>query len=528
MGRYDTRADPSGMGTSPQPAKAPERTGLGRWMRRTSDECAGAAQAFAPEPVHDLRVALRRCRLLADTMMALDPHPDWRAMRKCARRLFRRLGRLRDAQVMREWIERLAPAEDAVRARLVAELTAQEQQHGAEARAALDRFPGARWRRWSRSLPRRMGRLPAEGPALQHLALERWQEAHDLHRRALRRRSQKGWHELRIGLKHFRYTVENLLPSRSEWLAELKNLQDLLGEVHDLDELRARYFTRRRRWDEEARGAWLGRIAREREERLRAYRRRMSGKNAPWASWRAALPHGADLEAAALAKLRAWARFLHPRGVPSERVARLALELFDALAALERPRQRDVRRWRRILHAAALLHDVGLAQRRRGHHKASYRLIRRLPAPLGWTAEDVRRTALVARYHRGAEPQETHPGFGRLSAKARHRVRWLAGLLRLADGLAQAEAGGVRAVRVDVDAGGDPLTIWARGLREDVSAAALLGGRKHLLEATLGRPILLRPWTPRRIGRGQKPGALFPQQAQGAGGQNPEQQAAGR
>jgi len=47
---------------------------------------------FGADPVHDLRVALRRCRSLADGLMALDPDPDWKAMKKAGRRLFQRLG----------------------------------------------------------------------------------------------------------------------------------------------------------------------------------------------------------------------------------------------------------------------------------------------------------------------------------------------------------------------------------------------------------------------------------------------------
>src|ERR1035437_7720243 len=50
------------------------------------------------------------------------------------------------------------------------------------------------------------------------------------------RGSQVSWHELRIGIKRFRYTVENFLPRQHAlWSGDLKELQDLLGEVHDLD-----------------------------------------------------------------------------------------------------------------------------------------------------------------------------------------------------------------------------------------------------------------------------------------------------
>ena len=49
-----------------------------------------------------------------------------------------------------------------------------------------------------------------------HLALERWTAARELHTRALRNRSQVGFHTLRIGIKRFRYIVENFLPEQHQ------------------------------------------------------------------------------------------------------------------------------------------------------------------------------------------------------------------------------------------------------------------------------------------------------------------------
>src|ERR1700685_3531765 len=82
-------------------------TGLRYWMVRVLEEGDEASPDFAADPVHDLRVALRRCRSMADGMMAMDPDPAWKAMKKAGKRLFQRLGALRDVQVMMEWIEKL-------------------------------------------------------------------------------------------------------------------------------------------------------------------------------------------------------------------------------------------------------------------------------------------------------------------------------------------------------------------------------------------------------------------------------------
>jgi CHAD domain-containing protein len=49
-------------------------------MERVLLECDRAAAGFEADPVHDLRVALRRCRSLADGLMALDPDSSWKEM----------------------------------------------------------------------------------------------------------------------------------------------------------------------------------------------------------------------------------------------------------------------------------------------------------------------------------------------------------------------------------------------------------------------------------------------------------------
>ena len=43
----------------------PKTTGLRYWMLRVLEECDHVSADFAADPVHDLRVSLRRCRSLA-------------------------------------------------------------------------------------------------------------------------------------------------------------------------------------------------------------------------------------------------------------------------------------------------------------------------------------------------------------------------------------------------------------------------------------------------------------------------------
>ena len=79
-------------------------------MARVLEEYEHVAADFSADPVHDLRVTLRRCRSLADGMIAMDPDRDWKAMKKSGKQLFQRLGALRDVQIMMEWIDKLHPA----------------------------------------------------------------------------------------------------------------------------------------------------------------------------------------------------------------------------------------------------------------------------------------------------------------------------------------------------------------------------------------------------------------------------------
>ena len=215
-----------------------KEAGLAFWMQRVLEECDRACVAFAPDPVHDLRVALRRCCSMAAGIAAIDPDPEWKEMKKAGRRLFRRLGELRDVHVMQEWVHRLDSPDDPVTGPLLQTFTVREEQLKLQAVQALSGFDRKQWQRWSRSLPRRITRFRQGSLIFRHLALERWTEAYKLHREAMRNRSQVGFHRLRVGLKRFRYIVENFLPAEhAAWSEDLKRVQDVLGEVHDLDVL---------------------------------------------------------------------------------------------------------------------------------------------------------------------------------------------------------------------------------------------------------------------------------------------------
>jgi exopolyphosphatase/guanosine-5'-triphosphate,3'-diphosphate pyrophosphatase len=115
-----------------------------------------------------------------------------------------------------------------------------------------------------------------------------------------------------------------------------------------------------------------------------------------------------------------------------QQVARLALQLFAELAEAELHTLGD--RERRILLAAAVLHDIGQFVGYRGHHKHTLYLLLNSELP-GFSPHEMELVANVARYHRKSEPAPRHESFARLGSDDQRTVTQLAAILRLADAL---------------------------------------------------------------------------------------------
>jgi len=470
--------------------------GLAFWMERVLEECDHASADFAPDPVHDLRVALRRCRSMADGLMAMDSEPAWKRMKKAGKNLFSRLGELRDVQVMREWVQKLGTSDDPVTIALGQFTSVREAEFKRESAQALQAFDRDQWQKWSRELPRRASRVRAGSAIFKHLALERWTEAYALHRRALRSGSPVAWHSLRIGLKRFRYIVENFLPvQHEEWIEDLKTLQDVLGEIHDLDVLWATAVEIHIFPDPESHSLWHTRILSERNHRIQSYRHKTMGRDSVWQQWRDELPLGKQIESSALARLKLWGSFLDPDFKHSVHVARLAVELYDSLP-LKKLEDSDGKEQRATLRLAALLHDVGLSRKKKGHQKTSYRLIQKVHPPLGWSQEKLSMAAAVARYHRGVLPRNGQQPLAGLTPAQRQITLRLAGILRLANAFDSDRSGRIQRLRVHED--GRILIISAQGYSARSRIAEEIAAARHLLETVLRRPIMIKPLVVRK------------------------------
>jgi exopolyphosphatase/guanosine-5'-triphosphate,3'-diphosphate pyrophosphatase len=114
----------------------------------------------------------------------------------------------------------------------------------------------------------------------------------------------------------------------------------------------------------------------------------------------------------------------------ARQVAKLSLKLFDKLQPLHRMGNSE-RIW---LRAASLLHDVGKSVSGEYHNKASRDIIVR-QADLPFRKRVRKIIGLVARYHRGALPSDSHKYYRGLKDNEKQCVKVLAAILRLADGL---------------------------------------------------------------------------------------------
>lgn len=278
---------------------AAKPTALEEWMNRVADRAAKVPRGFDVDDIHDLRVAIRRCRTMADALSEVNPSAGWRKLKKATGAVFRALGELRDAQVMVTWVKQFGPARDPVRRHMLRLLARREKDCREAAAEALDAFDRKDWRKLTRKLAPKARFFPLESVVFQRLALARLHHAAELYRQARRKRSSAGWHRLRIAIKRFRYVVDNFLPRRYEaWSDDLKRVQDLLGEMHDLDVLRAAARREAASLDASAIDAFVRKIDGERKSRLSELNLKLCGPQSLWLTWRAGLPLGHSLKVA--------------------------------------------------------------------------------------------------------------------------------------------------------------------------------------------------------------------------------------
>jgi exopolyphosphatase/guanosine-5'-triphosphate,3'-diphosphate pyrophosphatase len=213
--------------------------------------------------------------------------------------------------------------------------------------------------------------------------------------------------------------------------------------------------------------------------------------------------------------MKLWAQGLDPDFPHSERVASLALQLFDGLLALAWEPAIDAAAARSSLLAAALLHDVGKVKGDKNHHKKSLKLIQSHGNPLGWRPAEFQRATVIARFHRGALPTTRHALLRDLLPAEQKGTIQLIAVLRLANALDATHDGHIRRIQIEnvrakaennrqKRTGGflrklpgldrnEPLVIAAEGYAPLGSAARTIAAERYLLETVLHKPVLVRP-----------------------------------
>lgn len=182
-------------------------------------------------------------------------------------------------------------------------------------------------------------------------------------------------------------------------------------------------------------------------------------------------------------------------------VTRLAVQLFDQIrdfadvfdaddSAEIYPQRLDPRD---VLQMAAMLHDIGWsAPGTRGHHKNSRDMI--MATDFGDLHDDDRSiVAQIARYHRKQHPDPTiHHDFGALDPDDQNRVRWLASILRIADGLDRNHQAEAESLECLIDE--DTVRIGVHCRSADRSSVVYGGNlKKALLEEVSGLDVEIYP-----------------------------------
>lgn len=166
----------------------------------------------------------------------------------------------------------------------------------------------------------------------------------------------------------------------------------------------------------------------------------------------------------------------------SRHTAALALMLFDALQQELNLTQED----RELLNYAAFLHDIGYYISHTSHHKHALYLIRNSELK-GFKEEEIEIMAHVSRYHRKSLPKKTHLEYQRLAPPVKKRIRKLAAILRVADGLDRSHYQNVERLKVRLSEKELIVEIFAA----DEANLELWGAKRKsdLLQAVTGRKV---------------------------------------
>jgi CHAD domain-containing protein len=200
-----------------------------------------ARKRFSVDSVHDLRIETRRMLTLLDLMRPFCPAEHLGQAERRFRKVFKSSGALRDAHVQKlyietecKWFPELAGLHQWLRGR-EKRLTRRFEKTVKRGIKPKLKSAMSSLRKWSRRSLKEPGDYDAriffeKVKSIHHRVLNL--------RRAVRANRLSTIHRLRISFKAYRYLVETLSPEIlhvEPHLAELRNYQAIMGDIHDLE-----------------------------------------------------------------------------------------------------------------------------------------------------------------------------------------------------------------------------------------------------------------------------------------------------
>ncbi len=166
-------------------------------------------------------------------------------------------------------------------------------------------------------------------------------------------------------------------------------------------------------------------------------------------------------------------------------VTNLAGKLYDGLKDMLGLYGKD----RLYLEVAAVLHDIGMFLNDHAHHKHSQYMIE-WSEIVGLNQDERKKIAMIARYHRKAHPNHSHPDYMALSTQERIRVAKLASLLRVADALDRPHRQSITDLSVKIE--DNTIIITTTNISDILVEQIAVNEKGELLKDITGNDIEIR------------------------------------
>jgi len=266
-------------------------------------------------------------------------------------------------------------------------------------------------------------------------------------------------------------------------------VQDVLGNIHDLDVLSEMISQATANQFSEILQDWELRIESERQLNVQTYRQLALGAASIWTDWQSGFPRE-EWERYAKARIRAMRAAMDPKPGRSTMLARMAMRIWSQLRLRKAGEIFSNKKERRVLETAALLSGVRNRSLKKAREKSAKSFLLDSPVPPGWTFSEWERAAWAIRFQRGAEPGRQNKRFAKLAAEQQTKVYLLAGILRLA--FAAQKSGVTKSSSLRLEVLPQGLLLHVAGVADSPKNAARFTEAKQQLERSLGKSILIQ------------------------------------